>query len=415
MTKPVIAFAGLTAAALLTTTTALAATTHPATTAAHADRTSAAGGKAVAGQHRGQVVQAMYLKTLAPAQVDAYVEDHNFDRPHSRYAVSLYRLVYRTTDLDGRPTTASGLVALPERRGRSLRLTAYTHGTISNKDDAASVSDDDTSRAIVLMLGGAGLAVAAPDYLGLGLGPGMHPYGHLASETSASADLITATDRFARNRGLRLQHDVLVSGFSQGGRVAVNLAKQLEQGKVHGFGVKAVAAVAGPFDLEHTELPAAFDGGMDPKSANYYLSYLVTTWKRLVGLYDDPAEAFKPPYDETVEQLFDGHHSFDDIMAGLPETPDELFQPAFVHKLLNPAGAYARLLRSGDASCRGWRPHVPVRLYYGSADREVVPANTASCLRTLHGAQGVNVGPVGHFESWFGSYPRILAWFSTYA
>jgi hypothetical protein len=389
----------------------LAGTTAPAL---HPNENPAVTTVAAAG-YRGDLVSATHLKTFSPAQVDAYVEDHGFARPHSRYPTALYRVVYRTITPAGRPTTASGLVALPRSADRRLRLTSYTHGTTSNRDDVASVSEDDTSRAVALMFGGAGMAVAAPDYLGLGLGPGHHPYVHLASETSASVDMLLATRSFAAGRGVRLDRDVLVSGFSQGGRVAVNLGKALQLGRVPGFGLGAVAAVAGPYDLERVELPAAFDGRVDPRAAAFYLGYLVTAWDRLIGLYDDPAQAFKPPYDTTVEALFDGRHSFDEIIAGLPATPADLFQPAFVQRLLHPTGSYGRLVRAGDASCEGWTPKAPVRLYYGGTDREVVPGNTASCLRSFGRSKvrAIEVGPVGHFESWFASYPGILAWFGS--
>lgn len=175
-----------------------------------------------------------------------------------------------------------------------------------------------------------------------------------------------------------------------------------------------MAAVARPHDLRDVELPGVFDGRVEPKSATYYLAHLVTAWQRLIGLYDDPAEAYRPPYDRTVEALYDGRHSFEDNLAGLPATPAELFRPAFAQRLLHPTGRYAELLRAGDRSCRDWTPAAPVRLYYGSADREVLPANTANCLRSFGPGRvrAVDVGPVGHFESWFSAYPRIVDWFS---
>lgn len=378
-----------------------------------AGSTAAAAGEAppvVLTDQRGDLVDATYLKTYSAQQVDAYVDEQGFTRPRSRYAVDLYRVIYRTIDPAGEMTIASGLVILPKSPRRELQLTSYTHGTISNRNDAASVSDGD-NRAVALMFGGAGLAVSAPDYLGLGLGPGKHPFMHLASETTASADLLVATRQLTAHRGIRLHRDVMVSGFSQGGRVAVNLGKSLQQGRVPGFRLDRAAAVAGPYDLERIELPAAFDGQVNPKLATYYLAYLVTTWKTLAHLYSDPAEAFQAPYDRTVETLFDGHHGIEDILAGLPESPDQLFLPAFKKKLLAATGSYAHLLRAGDASCRGWTPEQPVRLYYGSSDVEVVPANALSCQRTL-GARTVNLGPIGHFESWYTAYPRILTWFT---
>ncbi|MEU9624406.1 MULTISPECIES: hypothetical protein [unclassified Streptomyces] len=39
------------------------------------------------------------------------------------------RIVYRTVDITGRPTTASELVAMPKNDERDLRVVSWLHGT----------------------------------------------------------------------------------------------------------------------------------------------------------------------------------------------------------------------------------------------------------------------------------------------
>lgn len=62
--------------------------------------------------------------------------------------------------------------------------------------------------------------------------------------------------------------------------------------------------------------------------------------------------------------------------------------------------------------CPGWQPTVPVRLYAGTADRDVVFTNAESCETDLRarGARDVrlvNVGDVDHFASARAVLPEI--------
>src|SRR5947209_4141407 len=76
------------------------------------------------------------------ADVDAALAAGQFDPGTDRYGVRTYRLVYRTTDANGQPTTASGLIAVPINDERRLRTVSFGHGTEIYKPDAPSTSDD---------------------------------------------------------------------------------------------------------------------------------------------------------------------------------------------------------------------------------------------------------------------------------
>lgn len=146
-------------------------------------------------------------------------------------------------------------------------------------------------------------------------------------------------------------------------------------------------------------------------SAVVYLAYAITAWNRSQRLYDSPSEAFRAPYDQVVDLLFDSDHQEVDVVTSLPGTPRELFTDEFLALLEHPAGALAEVLAANDDPCR-WRPTVPVRLYAGTADRDVVFSNAESCETDLraHGARDVrlvDVGDVDHFGSAMAALPRI--------
>lgn len=75
-----------------------------------------------------------------------------------------------------------------------------------------------------MTFGAAGFAAVAPDYLGLGKGPGAHPWKDVPSETSASLDMLRAARQFVPREGRILDGRVLATGFSQGASSALGLA-----------------------------------------------------------------------------------------------------------------------------------------------------------------------------------------------
>ncbi|WP_433435858.1 hypothetical protein [Nonomuraea sp. CA-141351] len=384
----------------------LATATAPAALAV----TGASRSQAVTIDDRGSIVSADRLARLSAGQVAAYLTKSKFPVPAKPQGADLYAVVYRTLAVDGTPTTASGIVALPARSRKDLWTVSYEHGTLATKADAGSVSDGD-GRAAPLMFAAAGFAGVAPDYLGLGKGPGFHPYMDAATEVSASADLLRAAKELAGRKGRTLSGDVLVTGFSQGGQASMALGKWLRDDSE--FRLRAVAPIAGPFDVRHAEMPALLGGRLDPHSATYYLAYWTVSMNRLHHLYDSPSEVFRKP---GVEKLFDGRHSFDEIVAGLPASPRKLVTAAYLERISHPSGAVLKAMEASDGTCSGWRPGVPVRLFAGRADRDVAVANSRHCLRDLR-ASGVEasltyVGNVDHTTSAFRSLPRVLDWFT---
>jgi hypothetical protein len=146
------------------------------------------------------------------------------------YGVDGYRVIHRTVTVDGSPATASGLVVLPRRAVRNLRVVEFGHGTEVPRRDAPSVNPESDGRLAGLVAASAGFAAVAPDYLGLGAGPGHHPFIHAASEASASLDLLRASLVIAARHGRRLHPRGFVTGFSQGGQAAMALGQVLQHG-----------------------------------------------------------------------------------------------------------------------------------------------------------------------------------------
>ncbi|MFD6160633.1 alpha/beta hydrolase family protein [Nocardia sp. NPDC060256] len=357
------------------------------------------------------------MSTTPVAQLSAedlakYFASGKFDTPVHN-GVDAYRVDYRTVTPTGAPTTASGLVILPRTESPRLRLVTFEHGTLVLKTDAPSrnsTTRPDQARA--LMFAAVGYAAIAPDYLGLGDGPGTHPYTHGPSEVSASADLVAAAKDVAAQQHREFERDVLVTGFSQGGHAATAFGKALQAGAVPGFGLAALAPISGPYDVQHVETPAGLDGRVAPASAVFYFAYWVTSMNRIYHLYDNPAEAFREPYADKVDGLFDGEHDETAISAALPATPDQLLTPEFIALAENPTGATLKAMTDSDGTC-DWTPRIPVHLYAATGDRNVAFANAEHCLQALHSDNATlqNLGDIDHTATAKTALPQILTWF----
>lgn len=370
---------------------------------------------------RGRLVSATHLAAMSADQVRVWLASEDFDTASVRHGVDTYRLVYRTVDARGRATTASGLVVLPRSRDRRLATVSYTHGTMSYKPDAPSTADDVWGPGAAVTYAAAGFAAVAPDYLGLGLGPGVHPWKDVPSETSASLDMLRAARHFAPRAGRVLDGRVFVTGFSQGASSALGLARALQGGTDTHFRLRAVAPISGAYDFRGAELPALLRGDIAPKMAVAYTSYLLTSWNRVHGgIYGDPSELFREPYAARVEKYFDGTTPGRVMLDGLPDTLGALLTPRGLALLRHPSGSFAEALRVDAEVCTAWTPRVPVRLYAMAGDEQAVTANTDHCAaRFRDRGAAVPVVEVGdrlyggsrHLGSNLAGTARIVRWF----
>lgn len=366
---------------------------------------------------RGALVSATHLRTLSADGVVAELASDDFDPSAVRYGVKTYRLVYRTVDAEGEPTTASGLLVLPRNDTRKLRTVSFTHGTELFRGDAPSVADDVWGPAPAMTYASAGFAAVAPDYLGLGVGPGPHPWKHVPSETTASLDMLRAARSFVPRTGRQLDREVLATGFSQGASAALGLARALQEGADKHFHLKAVAPISGAYDFRGAELPALLDGELEPKPSVIYASYLIVAWNRLHGLYGAPSELIKSPYHSTIEELFDGEHTGQQVVLGTPNTIKDLLTPRAIKMLRQPTGRLAEAMRVDFGVCTDWAPTVPIRLYVIGDDAEVVTANSDNCQAAFRSngvhAPIIDLGDGGHLESNKLGTAQIVRWFSS--
>ncbi len=331
-----------------------------------------------------------------------------------RYGVTTYKIVYETIDATGSVTTASGAILVPAGVPTPMSLLSLEHGTVVRRDAAPSASE--SARLIGVAFATSGYMVAMADLLGLGDSPGLHPYVHAATSSTAVVDMLRATTDFAASEGLDLSGKLFLAGYSQGGYTAMAAHRALEADHADEFRVTASAPMAGPYDL--SGVMAMEMTGPRPHPSPYYLPYTLLAYNAVYRLYPDASAFFRSPYDKRLPPLFDGMHSGGQINAQMPRVPGHILLPSIVAEFAADADhPFRRVLQENDVY--DWAPRAPIRLYHCAADQLVPFENSRVALRHLL-ARGADVQlidplPVGdHLACAPLSFILAKTWFDSF-
>jgi len=323
--------------------------------------------------------------------------------------IRLYRVQYWTLDPHGKPTVASGLVALP-KKGPLRAAVSYQHGTTTNRHLTPSTPTLHEGVLGSTVFAGAGYLFAATDYIGLGTSREPHPYLHAETAAGSTIDLLKAAKTLVESVGFSCPPDVYLVGFSQGGHSTIAAHRALEAMQNPPFRVKASACVAGVYDLAGITFPAALEGKSGGDS-------LYLAWSSLAYsiIYNQPLESLlASPYAEQAPTLFDGEHEGDAIMAALPKKPREMFTKEFLDAFDNKKPHWFLDALEENEVFR-WTPKAPVRMYYGDLDVDVPPqeakAAEAEFQKRGADAKAISLGPYEHDISILHAVPKIRAWF----
>lgn len=334
-----------------------------------------------------------------------------------KYEVDVHRVIYHTPDPHGVQTIASGLVIIPTDDTCAAPMATYLHGTQSKKSDVFSNLQGEWFIGVVAAT--SGYAAALPDYLGLGVSPGMHPYQHAHSEASCSLDMLRAMREICGSNGLALNGQLFIMGYSQGGHSAMALHREIQLNHAGEFTVTASAPMSGPYDLSGVqfEMVASFD----PYAVPGYLPFLILSYQSVYGnLFSSYSEIFKHPYDSIIPPMFDGNYSIGDVNNVMPSVPRLIIDSAYAEGFFSDT-THPAWLALKDNDVYDWAPVAPVRMGYCTKDQEVTYRNAIVALTRMHELGAVHVQAIcrdttlGHFEC---ARPSILfttLWFDSLA
>ena len=335
----------------------------------------------------GDIVDTKILNEVNASTNLAYIQANIIPNALDAFAYKSIKIKYRTKDEQDNDVIASGVLVYPEiTQAFSVPLVLDNHGTIFLNAEAPSSAITTSGTGIqalaTSMVGLAGFAVAFPDYLGYGDSSDKnHPYILKKSSAKVSIDMLRAAKRYMTDHNIKNNGDIYISGYSEGGYVAMATAKEIEANYSDEFTVKALAAMAGPYDLAglaDKEIEATTNME-DPA----FLAYLASSYSIA---YDDI-----DLQDITVEQnttkfnsLFDGNKNATQIHIALGLTNgngyrsyrlNALFQNSFINDYKNNINnSFKRHLEQN--SVYDWKPNMKVNLIH-CIDDEIIPISLA--------------------------------------
>ncbi len=329
-----------------------------------------------------------------------------FQVPFIQYGVDYYRIVYTTTNTQGLPDTVSGLVVVPDDPTRIYPRLVYQHGTAGSTMDVPSFNVNAGGEGIIgWLFGGLGYVALLPDYLGLGVSDGFHPYVHAASEAQTGVDILRAFNEFALQNGVYANDQLFITGYSQGGHAAMALHREIALNFEDTFSVTAAAHLSGPYSMSGVMRNLFISDEVYP--APGYVPYTVLSYQTAYGnIFNQVEDVFKAAYAPAIGQFFNNQISLgqlnDQLSAALVANegsvrPVRMFQDSFLQNVVNqPNHPFNQALADNDTYA--WAPESPTRIFYCMADDQVPFENGVVAVDTMlalgaQQTQGLDVNP----------------------
>ncbi|MEP7037276.1 MAG: hypothetical protein ABI891_02940, partial [Acidobacteriota bacterium] len=236
-------------------------------------------------------------------------------------AVDLYKISYRSQNEKGTSVVLTGLIAMPQSDAPK-GLVIFNHGTFADRDLSPSrwtgkANSSETEIAALAFTSG-GYAVAMPDYLGLGDDKEFHPYPLGAVNSLSAIDLIQPARTVAARNGVALGSRLFITGYSEGGAVAMWTVKELENKSGTQYAVTAAAPLSGSYDLSGATRKWLLASPTDQAgfvTRLYLSSYIAQSFHKNNGV--KLTDYFKPSMALTVSQAYKTNRSDEDIIKRL--------------------------------------------------------------------------------------------------
>lgn len=286
-----------------------------------------------------------------------------------------YRVVYQTIDYSGNPTSASGLVILPIDNYKKCQLPIfyYGHGTTFERYSVPSRPDAWGVESFFAYFPAAlNFISVAPDYYGLGDGPGFHHHNSAGTNATSGIDLIRAARSLALREGLTYNSQVFVSGYSEGGHNAMGILKKVYDGNLRSeFNIISAGCGSGAYDMSGLSYEYIINNPYYPTRS--YILYLIATCEDIYGnlIREDLGETIstylKSPYDSLYLKHLLGQ---DGNMGWVPLPWTQLFNPGIIQSVESNSNHPLRQCLKQN-NLYDWPNPFRTSLYYVKTDEQV--------------------------------------------
>lgn len=315
------------------------------------------------------------LKTLTKEQIKA-----SYFIP-AEYDVDVFKLIYTTRTVDMSPDTASGIFCVAVDTNSVFPVLIYDHGTVNDRHDVPSEGSGEQS--IAIGIASLGYHCIAPDYIGLGISKGIHPYIHPETEAAAGIDLMYAVKDMEEVENMHFNDQIFVTGYSQGGHAAMATAREMQN--TYDLKVTAAVPMSGPYSISK-EMRNFTLGDEEYYFCGYLGSLMLSAKLAYPDLLNgiDIEDIFKSQYAAIVRQfekekinLSEMNNAMVTLLSanGGKVLPERMFKQEIVDGLFNDENnpVYKALKRMDVCE---WKPEMPLKMLYCKADDQVTYRNT---------------------------------------
>lgn len=243
--------------------------------------------------------------------------------------VSFYYLQYGTVGGANEATNATGALMAPTGTDPSCSgprpVVLYAHGTTTDKGyNIANIIDTNNaayneSALVAAMYAAQGFIVVAPNYAGYDTSKlPYHPYLNADQQSKDMIDALTAARKAMPNVGLADSGKLFITGYSQGGHVAMATHKAMQAA---GMTVTASAPMSGPYAMGAFG-DAIFYGNVN-LGATIFTPLLSTSYQKAYGnIYSSLTDLYNPVYATGIDTLLPSTTPMNTLIAQgkLPQT-----------------------------------------------------------------------------------------------
>lgn len=334
-------------------------------------------------------------------------------KEYMKHSIKLYKIVYRTT-FKGQPILASGVISYPSVITDSIPTMIVGNGLIFADDDAPSNFDLPNNFTGFEFIASMGYLTLIPDMIGFGVSKDIifpiHNYEHSAN---SMIDFIYAGEEFVKSKKLPVNRKKFLTGYSQGGYIAMATLKMIEEKPVSDINIEATAVGAGGFNLVNLLKNAIKN---NTYSAPSHLIMLVSSYNIMYDWNRPLTDFFQETYAKKIPVLLNGEYNREEIDLQLVYNLDSLLSPVFLYNL--ETNNEPDLINAfSENSIDNWSPKSRLRIIHSTNDDRIPVSDSEDTYNNMvsNGSKSVTLTTIetsGHINSGISFIEIALQWFN---
>jgi len=271
------------------------------------------------------------LTTLTPTVLAGFLESAQQGTlavaGQPQCSVSVYKVHYNTIGGAGEATDGSAAVFVPTGGGASCSnsrpVVLYAHGTSLQKSyDMADIANNTEARLAAAVFAAQGFIVVAPNYTGYsGSSLGYHPYLDRVAQAADMIDALRAARTSFGAIGAKDSGKLMVTGYSQGGYVALATQRAMQDLGTNEFTLTAASGMSGPYAI--ARFGDDLFGGAPRSGATVIVPMIINAGQHAsAALYATPSDVYETQYAASIADLVPGSLGSGDLVdqGKLPES-----------------------------------------------------------------------------------------------